>query len=381
VYEFFELYLVKGDPSDLMGRILWLAIPFVFWFPLVVLTTVTICSRIPTAKRFLAATYYVPLCIVLFVSTIFICPWTGGAGLYRLFGWSRGFILGGFLGLVTGAWSGLVVARQVCRAAAKVTKPFGILIHMISGTLMLLTYYFPLALFTDSLGGGSGQNSAFPGVTNWLFWHLIDPWFYYVAGAVKVFAYYQNHVFNGIFWVLVICCLFDIGRRFVGAIQLGSRRKLIGIAATGMLLVATTITLFFRVEEGKARPHIETICSSMTGCEFGLAATGTSKSESYPASTLESERETMSKYFEEWQPSPIKGDPPFRVTSIALDGTTEIELMKSGLKVKSRPGKPFACKEYGQEGLWLLEASYEKQVARFHRYICNDERVRSLVGL
>jgi hypothetical protein len=293
---------------------------------------------------------------MLSISAVLLGPVTGGAGLYRLFGWSRGFILGVSFGLVTGAWVGWSVAKHIKHAAAKVRKSFDIVLRVSAAVLMLLASCLPLALFEDSLGGGSGYGEGLPRVASRFFEHQIEPWFNlglrWVSFGAKLWRW-GSQILSGIFWVLVICCLFDAARRFLEVSRRHDRKMLTRFAASGTVLVTGTLVLFFSLSEGKARPHSETICSSMTESEFWWSATNGSKSESYPVSALQSERETMSKYFEEWQPSPIKDDPPFRVTSISPDGTTEIELMNSGAKVKSRPGRSFACREYGPEGLWL----------------------------
>lgn len=381
---FFELYLVKGDPQELLLRILWLAIPFLFWFPLVVLTGLLICSRSQRVMQFCVPAYYVSLSTVLFCSAILLAPLTGGAGLFRLFGWSRGYILGAAFGFVTGAWFGWNVAKQVNRASAGLRKPFGVVLRMIAAVLMLFASYLPLALFEDSLGGGSGYGDGLPRVASKFFEHQIEPWFYYVLRWVfrgGIMLHWGYQILSGIFWLLVICSLFSVSRRFLKAIRLGDGRTLIRLTAGGVVLVTATLILFFSVNEGEARPHIETICASlMTVSEIELSTAKASVNETYPTTILERERKTMSKYFEQWSPTPIQDDPSFRVTSIAPDGTTEIELIKSGTKLRSKPGRPLVCREYGTEGLWLTGASFEKQTARFTRYISNDEEARSATG-
>jgi hypothetical protein len=334
-----------------------------------VLVGLVICSRARKLRQFCAPAYYISLSIDLFVSAILLGPVAGGAGLYRLFGWSRAFILGGFFGLVTGGWVGWNVAKQISRESDGLQESFGKVPQMITAVLMLLASYLPLALFEYSLGGGSGYGEGLPMIAAKFFEHQVAPWFCYVALVIRILSHYR--ILSVVFWIVVVGCLFDIGRRFLEVVRLGHCRQLIKIATIAVLLMTTTIVLFFSVDVGKARPHITTACAALTSIEFGLSPSNVAKSASYPVSYLDDERETMSKYFEEWTATPIKGDPSFRVASITPDGTTEIEFLSSGTKVRSRPGRPFMCKEYGPEGLWLIDASFEKQTARFTRYICN----------
>ena len=370
----FELYFIKGSYCDI-GGVYWHGVRLLFWIPPVLFTGFLSCLTVSKTRRFGLLGYFSVSFAMLFGSAILVGPLRGGAGLYRLFGYPRSLILSGFLGLLAGAWLGWNFATRLKRASVRISKQLGIAVQGTASVLMFMVAYLPLAIFVDSLGGGSGQNDFFPGITNVLFWSVIDPWFSYFARFFRTSSSYQ--LISVAFWILAICCLLDISRRYFRAVRLGSRKKLVGMTVASALFMVASAFVFLFVPEGEVRRHIETVGSSFATYGFELSVSGGNTHESYPALMFEGDAATIS----ENRDINVKNDPPFRLISISPNGETEIELISSGARVRSKPGRPLACKEYGREGLWVDEASYIRQRARFSRYVCKDKEVRSLVGL
>ena len=59
-----------------------------------------------------------------------------------------------------------------------------------------------------------------------------------------------------------------------------------------------------------------------------------------------------------------------RLISVAADGTTEIESIRTSTRLTSTPGKPFVAPEFGTQGLVLRSASSDTQTAPFDRWSC-----------